>query len=418
MQSRDTLSMLPARTAQPASTVDRYLRSYCEPDTARLAATVAPGQYKNILVVPCYAEPPDFLTRMSIPGAGSTLTIVVVNAPDNASPVHRTQTIELLRALRTRARPDQLIVDLVTVPLPWRQGVGLARKTGADIALQLIADGIVATQWIYFTDADARLPQDYFQHDLTPAGEDCAAAPGTVLFGFRHHADDTDLQRRANLYEMHLRYYVRGLAAAGSAYAFPTLGSVIAVSAVAYAAVRGVPRRNAAEDFYLLNKLAKVASVTQLDHPVVELAGRYSDRVPFGTGPALASMPAESAAYLSYAPAAFESLSQLLDAQRQFAATGSWQQPPDCGDWLRELGWQRCVDSIEGLTSPVQRARRITEWFDGFRTMRYLRLAASRYPHQPLLASLRTTLADASPAAREGELLDLLRHNGNRFTIS
>ena len=48
---------------------------------------------------------------------------------------------------------------------------------------------------------------------------------------------------------------------ARSPYAFHTIGSTMAVSANHYAKVRGFPKREAGEDFYLLNKLAKVKTL-------------------------------------------------------------------------------------------------------------------------------------------------------------
>ena len=45
----------------------------------------------------------------------------------------------------------------------------------------------------------------------------------------------------------------------------------------------GFPRRNATEDFYILNKLAKVGSIARLAGTPVILEGRLSDRVPIGT---------------------------------------------------------------------------------------------------------------------------------------
>ena len=55
----------------------------------------------------------------------------------------------------------------------------------------------------------------------------------------------------------------------------------------AYAAVRGFPKRSAAEDFYLLNKIRKVGLVHSLNAQPIQLTMRASKRVPFGTGPAV-----------------------------------------------------------------------------------------------------------------------------------
>ncbi|GIR63469.1 MAG: hypothetical protein CM15mP68_1350 [Pseudomonadota bacterium] len=62
----------------------------------------------------------------------------------------------------------------------------------------------------------------------------------------------------------------------GSAYAYPTLGSTISVHAQSYARVRGYPKRNAGEDFYLLNKLNKLHPVQVLQQPVIEVQARLS----------------------------------------------------------------------------------------------------------------------------------------------
>ena len=77
---------------------------------------------------------------------------------------------------------------------------------------------------------------------------------------------------------------VTGLAHAGSRWAFHTIGSLISVTCPAYAAVRGFPRRQAGEDFYFLQELAKTGGVSRIDSTTVHPSARSSDRVPFGTG--------------------------------------------------------------------------------------------------------------------------------------
>ena len=106
-------------------------------------------------------------------------------------------------------------------------------------------------------DADARLPSDYFSR--LPRQRVAA-----VSWPYCHGPGDTPAETDAcERYELHLHHYVLGLAWAGSPYAFHTLGSCISVHVEHYAQVGGVPRRNGAEDFYLLNKLAKTGAVRQ-----------------------------------------------------------------------------------------------------------------------------------------------------------
>ena len=269
-----------------------------------------PRRYQRVLTIPAYDEPPDFLDHVCrrLPDLDRVLIVVVVNAPegDPQQALERTRT--LLESLSGSAE-GVLAIDRVSRPLPAKQGVGLARKIGADICCALIDRGTVASTLIHMTDADTVLPPDYF--------EAAAATEGITLLPFRHRARNPALARAAALYELHLHHYVAGLRAARSPYAYQTLGSTIVTDAATYARVRGIPKRNAAEDFYFLNKAAKVARVTSLAGPVIEIAARRSDRVPFGTGPALAAVPPNADDYVSYAPEVFSQLGRInrrLDA--------------------------------------------------------------------------------------------------------
>src|SRR5262249_38957583 len=143
--------------------------------------------------------------------------------------------------------------------LPEGQGVGLARKIGFDLAARLFAAGRLRSPFIHSTDADVRLPEDYFER----AEEGAIAA--ALVYPFSHRPEeDPVLARAVFLYEISLRYYVLGLAFAGSPHAYHTIGSAFAARASAYVSVRGFPKRDAAEDFYLLSKIAKVGPVFSL----------------------------------------------------------------------------------------------------------------------------------------------------------
>jgi hypothetical protein len=379
-----------------ASTLARYLAR--EGSTGQLP--VPRGRYRFVLTVPAFDEPPDFPARLlARVRRTDVLSIITVNAPDDADPAALVRTRALLGALADL--PDLLVIDRVSEPVPRRQGVGLARKLAGDLACALIERGDVACPLIFMTDADATLPADYFDAGAAAAGT------GTLVYPYRHRAADPAWQQRADLYELHLRHYVRGITRAGSAYAYQTLGSTIAMHAGSYAAVRGVPRRNAAEDFYLLNKAAKVAPVISLATPVIELSGRPSNRVPFGTGPALRAMPADPEAFASYPPAAFDSLAGVLIGLQHWALSeGPLDLDAESGTAVATLGWNP-YRLVRQHPPGTKRLRAVLEWFDGFRTMRFIRLRQAQLPPAPLLATLRTELAmpEAAPAA----LLEALR---------
>ncbi len=202
------------------------------------------------------------------------------------------------------------------------------------------------------------------------------------------------MSRAADLYDAHMRYYVNQLERAGSAYAYPTLGSTISVHAESYAAVRGYPKRNAAEDFYLLNKVAKVHGVRHLRRPMIRLTARASARVPFGTGPALKEIyqrlddDPSGAFYLSYHPGSFDLLADTLTFFEQFSKNA---QPPSgpMASVLAQIGFGRVSDRIvKHYPTPARRLEILNEWFDAGKTLRFIHEARSFYPDQPLLKIL------------------------------
>ena len=366
-------------------TVSRYLARYGEPEAS--PAQIPRHTYDNAVVIPCYDEDPDCLDNALGPVEGSPLAIVVVNAPDDAPTAPLARTRALWRSLagktsghfqwaRTPGGIDVLAIDRAGPgrQIPRRQGVGLARKIGADVACALLARGAIRSPWLHFTDADVRLPADYLQHP--------PARSGSVVMPFRHEAAGP-LEARAERYELHLRYYVDRLRYAGSPYAFHTIGSTIAIHADVYAKVRGVPKRNAGEDFYLLNKAAKVAPVFAATGPEIVIGARLSNRVPFGTGPALRAMN-DVPSFASYAYKSFDLLREAIG----FIDQGTFMQPRT-HRLLDELGlFHRLERAQAQYRNPQSLRKAMHQWFDAFRTLRFIHLARRYHPDPPLAPTL------------------------------
>ena len=87
------------------------------------------------------------------------------------------------------------------------------------------------------------------------------------------------------------------------------LGSAIAVRAKACRAVGGFDQQRAGEDFYFLQKLVKYGCLALYNPCKVYPSSRVSDRVPFGTGPAVAAfMTEERNSYPIFHHSAFEAI--------------------------------------------------------------------------------------------------------------
>ena len=362
-----------------------YLARYAAAEAS--AAGDARGAYQYVLSIPVFDEDENFLERVLPSDVNDLLVIVVVNAPDGLArtdpAVVRTRScLDLGGALHRGRNVDVTIVDRVTEPIPARQGVGLARKIGADLALRYISEGRVDTPVIFSTDADVTLPPGYFQAPEKPAA--------AWVFPYTHTSDDVDLARRALAYELAMRYYVDRLEYAGSPFAYHALGSCLALDATAYAQVRGFPRRNAAEDFYVLNKLAKIGGIRRLTEPVIEIEARLSTRVPFGTGPALAKIPSETASLLGYAGATFDVLKSFHAAIARGDASTFEDPIPHL---LDAIGYAKFGRATSG-----QRA--FHTWFDAFKTLKFVHAARNLFPDAPLLETLKALYPNADTIAR------------------
>ena len=371
----------------------KYLADYAEPEAAGIRLD---RQYDHVVVIPACAEDLAQLEQVWRRINGSYLVILVLNCPDDSPKMsRRTEALAVdmvrhreVRALSDRAQlltgagPDLLLVDRFSPDnrIPSRQGVGLARKIGCDIALALIHNQTVTDRWIFTTDADVILPSAYF---LVP--QPLCDTSAALVFPFRHVAT-ADLDQASRLYELSMLYHAAGLRWAGSDYAYTTIGSTIAFSASHYAGVRGFPRRSTGEDFYLLNKLRKSGPVTCLPEPGIVIAGRISDRVPVGTGPAIAR------------------IAEMTDPANEFrvAHPGCYEQLRHTLRWMEHLSVSQPADARShdsqadslleqaGFFDHYERKRRqspghsvmrkhIHDWFDALKTRQFIHRLRDRH---------------------------------------
>jgi hypothetical protein len=257
--------------------------------------------------------------------------------------------------------------------LHHKQGVGLARKIATDCALQLKQNGHIQSDWIASTDADASLPVNYFQR------LDEIAAVGQT-FEFQHEINQGPVSLATQRYELGLRYYRAGLEWAGSDYAIHTLGSCLAVNAHAYASVRGFPKRAGGEDFYLLNKLVKIGEVRHRDDITIHIQSRESDRVPFGTGPAIQKILKlqHPDNYHYYDPRVFDELKRCLTVMKRLTPDASfedWQASfePLHFEILQGFGLARIYQHQRHQNlNQVNLQHNLFVWFDGLLTLRFI----------------------------------------------
>ena len=255
------------------------------------------------------------------------------------------------------------------------KAIGTARKIGCDFICQAIYYHQFPINWIHNTDADVNLPIDYFYQTNNISSNTTSAC----VYNFQHYIPDTHnfkLHQAIQLYENSLYTYVNGLTYAGSPYAFHTIGSLLAISPYFYIACRGFPKFNAAEDFYLLNKLAKIAPIKNLPGLPIKLQTRVSNRVPFGTGPALKRIISQDTQFiqnLNYPQSAFNDLKTII-THINTNKTKSLLNHPKIYSKLSKAGFFSAVSKIEKNNNhQLKQTEHIHHWFDALKTLKFIK---------------------------------------------
>lgn len=407
------------------SVIAQYLERYAVNEVQRLSSIIvkmAAGDHshffqakKHCLIIPAYAEKFTDIKRVTnqlTPSQRqSLLQIWVINCPKagNESGQNATQqcfqdacegSVSIIRLgnlfLRKFSWGEVLLVDCCREgqELPPKQGVGAARKIGADLALQLYHQGWLNSQYLAFTDADALLPADYFDRL-----ESLESNKSAVVFPHRHQLEGDPLQQTMiKRYQRKLDYHVEGLRQAQSLYAYHSIGSLIACRWLDYAKVRGIPLKAAGEDFYFLNKLNKLNGIATLSGTPVLLSGRLSQRVPFGTGPAITNAlqhSSEGSVISRYHPLIYPLLrtvlaavpdfwesrenllsaeSRLLTSMHEVLQSNGLTLPDDIAQqWMKAFMFRESTKKLLNQSGSLNIFQRHFHcWFDGFRTLKFI----------------------------------------------
>ena len=352
------------------------------------------------------------------------LILIVVNQRADASDAETADNRETLRMLplwKEQFRiPNLFWVDAASSgrELPPKQGVGLARKIGLDLALSLL-DYRHDKPLLVCLDADTDVQPDYL-----PAitRHFAISSAGGASIPYRHRsAPDQAGQSAIDRYELFLRAYALGLQLAGSPYAFHTVGSAMACTASAYVASGGMNRRQAGEDFYFLQQVFKTSGVANLSGTIVHPSPRASDRVPFGTGRSVGDMLSDGEQrLLFYQPVVFSIVGKWLayvsEHSGEDAASllkGAAEISPVLRNFLEQAGFCASWNNLKRQNCDAAKLSIAFHcWFDAFRTMRLIHeLSDNVYPRIAPEGAIAPLLGHAglhSPESISGQL-ELLR---------
>jgi hypothetical protein len=391
------------------SLLEDYLEKYSAGQNWNLVA----GDIENIsqvVVIPAYAEKEMlFSTLVSLAQNPSSsleysLVLCVINNKSDTPPEqisNNQTTIEYLDALVRKKELAKLNFDQKIYPqllkiadtklklgyidasskgceIPKSDGgVGMARKIGMDMALRLLKNSSSEKKLILSLDADTLVQTNY----LTAIKNYFTEKIKTAVVAYEHQMPvNYDEQAAICGYEIFLRYWVLGLKYAKSPWAFHSIGSTIVTSTDAYLKVRGMNRREAGEDFYFLNKLAKIGGIDYIRDTCVFPSARSSSRVPFGTGKAIERfLSGQTQEYLLYNPQIFTVISQWLEfmnmpfMHEDEILIQAQRINPALNYFLVDCRFTDAWTKIRRNAKEEKTIRHhFNDWFDGFKTFKLI----------------------------------------------
>ena len=380
----------------------RYLQKYSLPEESNWDIECSSNtNIENAVIIPAIAEHENLftilqsLTETDSKYFDSTLIVFIINNSKTHSDEIKKDNKKSLRLIRAiiknessfnqivkKVNDSGLRIGLIDASSKGKEfpekdyGVGLARKAGMDLVLKIFDYNSSSKKIILSLDADCTVASNYLDEVIRNFIENKLSA---AVINFSHQLESN--QEAIICYEIYLRYYVLGLKFAGSKYAFHTVGSTIACDYETYIKAEGMNKRKAGEDFYFLEKIAKITDIKNIKSTTVYPSSRESWRVPFGTGPRLTRfLSNEKNEYLLYNPICFYILKDWLLLFHSSGINKAKAYLEEAGKIHKELLNFLCSQNFErdferiliNSKDEIQLSKQKVKWFDGFRTLKLI----------------------------------------------
>jgi hypothetical protein len=325
-----------------------------------------------------------------------TLVIFVINNSISSNKdikEDNRKSLSLLRAIINKQNIDEFVYEIYKSGIQIgiidaasegkefedkQAGVGLARKVGLDLALKVFDYSIPGKKILISLDADCTVEENYLKEINKFFNKQNVSVAN---IDFEHNLEGDIISKRGIVsYEIYLRHYVIGLLFAGSPFSFHTIGSILVCDHEAYIKTGGINTRKAAEDFYFLQKLAKLYKIHKITSTKVRPSARESWRVPFGTGKSMTNYLSNKKEILLYDPDEYIILKEWLllfnsdlslDIERIIREVKKIHR--ELFNFLESRGFSKDWDRIlSNSKSEKQINYQRKNWFDAFKTLKLM----------------------------------------------
>lgn len=345
------------------------------------------------VVIPCFNETNILDTLYSLNECDITEkgveVIIVVNNSEKASSSIRDQNektiaeIEIFRLSNTKLN----IKILKELHLPKKHaGVGLARKIGMDEAVRRNPNGVIVC-----LDADSMVEKNYLSSiEALFTKDDNGLSPHGCSIHFEHPTEgilDEKIYEGITAYELHLRYFINAQRFANHPHAYQTIGSSMAVRSHIYQKVMGMPKKQAGEDFYFLQKVIQLGDFSELYSTKVIPSPRVSDRVPFGTGKAIGDYLETNKESLTYNFQTFIDLKLSISKVKELYNLQFSTLPSSFTNFLKSIDGMKEIEEIRKRSKTIVIfTKHFFNWFNAFQVMKYVHYCRDHfYPNEKLI---------------------------------
>lgn len=252
--------------------------------------------------------------------------------------------------------------------LPKKGGVGHARK----VIMDWISEHANEDDIILSVDADTFYPADYIS-TLKKFFAENKSSWGVSLPYYHQLTGDQEQDNLILRYEIYMRTFLLNMFRIENPYAFTALGSAMAFPVWAYRKAGGLTPVLSGEDFYFLQKLVKYGSIDSYVTTTAFPSSRLSDRVVFGTGPALIKgSQGDWSSYPIYDPQFFDEVGKTFQL---FPELYEKDIPTPMDDFLKKQFrttnlWGSFRENYKDRDNFVKACRNKV---DGLRILQYLR---------------------------------------------
>lgn len=303
-------------------------------------------------------------------------TVICVNQPKDYtdSQSEREQNIyqnnqQTLSWLNDSKSEQTEVLDKSSKGKAWPSGkgsVGAARKFLMDyIAAKADEQDIILSM-----DADSSFDSDYFTSVLDVFDSNPGIS-GLSNPYYHRLSNNTAVDRAMLRYEIYMRNYAINQFRIGSPWRFTALGSAMATTVKMYRRIGGMTAKKSGEDFYFLQKLLKAAPLYLHNNELVYPAARFSDRVFFGTGPAMIKgSKGDWSSYPVYPARLFDNVAKT---QKSFSTLYQKDIHTPMDHVLgagKEMIWTKLRNNV---TSERQFIKACHQKVDGLRILQYLK---------------------------------------------